>query len=191
MTQKFKLYVMCALVGAACAGGYFYFQRKNIYNQQAVVNADIRDYVASPEQTALVKKQFKDNWYWLVTSSNYDVDHMLATRSPNTYEPKYTGKMNIKILYNEDGVPVGFGTYYMRNAVHGEILFIAVDNEFRGKHYAEKLVNHATNDLRSMGAKTVKLLTRTDNKPARRLYERLNFTQTHETPTHVYFRKDF
>jgi len=190
MTKRWQKLFLCVVVGAACGGGYFYFTRDAVKNE-VTIDADIRNYTGTSEQTALIKKQFKDNWYWLITSSNYDVDYMLSTHSPNTYEPKYTGKMKIKVLYNEEGVPVGFGTYYMRNAAHGEVLFIAIDNAFRGKHYAEKLVNYAINDLRAMGAKTVKLLTRTDNKPARKLYERLKFTQTHSSPTHVYFRKDF
>ena len=125
-----------------------------------MVGAGIAYYVAQTRETGpiydfnetrdaqAVKKIFKDDWYCL---SNRDyipesVDFVLRTHSPNEYEPRYYGKMNIKVLREQDTL-VGFITYYMLNFYEGKILFLAINPDFRGKRYGEPLLKYAINDL--------------------------------------------
>src|SRR5579872_1457124 len=75
---------------------------------------------------------FVKDWYWLSNRdySRENVEFALKTHSPNEYEPRYFGKMQIKVL-RENGNLVGFITYYMLNFYEGKILFLAVNPEYR------------------------------------------------------------
>lgn len=127
-----------------------------------------------------VKKIFKDDWYWL-SNRHYipeNIDFVLRTHSPNEYEPRYYGKMSIKVL-REHNTLVGFITYYMLNFYEGKILFLAINPDFRGKRYGEPLLKQAINDLfDNRGATVVRLVTRVDNTSARKLYTRIGFVET-------------
>lgn len=148
------------------------------YVTHARETGPIYDFNESRDAQA-VKKIFKDDWYWL---SNRDyipenIDFVLKTHSPNEYEPRYYGKMNIKVLRENDTL-VGFITYYMLNFYEGKILFLAINPDFRGKRYGEPLLKYAINDLFDhKGATVVRLVTRVDNASARKLYTRIGFTQ--------------
>ena len=181
-----KNILLALLLSVGVGGTYYYLQQEQQCHHG---NDDIREYNAA-DYKPFIQKQFRENWYWLISSPDYDINDMMDTRSPNKREPKYRGKMEIKILI-KNGVPVGFGTYYMRSDVLGEILFIAVDKDHRGNRYAAELVNYAIDQLRKRGAKTVKLVTRVDNPGAQKVYTRLNFKETHRTKTFVHYRKDF
>jgi len=190
MNKSRRIYVFASLFVVAIVGVVWRVHKPSLKKERAVVQqtSEIRDYV--PElHKAFIQKQFKENWYSLIEPEDFDVNHMLDTHSPNSWEPHYTGKLNIVVLYQE-GQPVGFGTYYLLNSVVGRIQFIAVDKEFRGKRYAQKLVNFAVNALKKMGAKSIKLSTRVNNESARKLYKRLGFPIVGEVKGFVRYRKE-
>lgn len=125
-----------------------------------------------------VAQLFKEDWYWLSVNEYRpeDVAYMLDTRSPNSWEPEYTGKMHIDVLREADNKFVGFITYYMYEKTGpflvGKILFLAVRPEFRGKRYGELLLKHAQQQLFAQGAEVARLVTRVSNEKAQKLYRR-------------------
>ena len=167
--------------------GYWYWSSQSA-QKQSILATSLVPY-DQKKHKSFIKKEFKSNWYLLINSPEYDLDHMLDTLSPNNYASQYHGKMKIIVLEVENRI-VAFGSYYMRNNFQGKILFVEVAKEFRGKRYAEKLVNHAVQELKKMGAKIVRLETRTDNKSARRLYNRLGFIEVNEERGFVFYRKE-
>lgn len=190
MNQSHRLYLLASLFVFATIGVVWRLHKPTLKKEYAVVpqTSEIRDYV--PElHRAFIKKQFKENWYLLVEPADFDVNYMLDTHSPNNWEPQHTGQLHIIVLHQED-TPVGFGTYYMFNSFVGRIQFIAVDKEFRGKRYAQKLVVHAVDALKKMGAKSIKLSTRVKNESARKLYKRLGFPIVGEVKGFVRYRKE-
>ena len=161
------------LVLGLVLGGYYGYQ---FYQNYSNDQGDIRSYKAGIDEQ-YIKKEFQDNWYTLIANPSYDVDFMLQRKAPNNYEPQYFGKMNIKMLYH-DNRPIGFITYYMQTSYQGDVLFLVIDKEFRGKRYGEKLLNYAFAQMKKEGAKTVKIFTRTENTSAQRLYTRVGFVET-------------
>lgn len=131
-------------------------------------------------------KIFEKDRYWLISSEDYDPAWALKTRSPNKRDSRYFGKMNIKVL-RENGQLVGFITYYMRNFFLGQVLFLAVNPEFRGKGYAQQLMQYAIDDMKKQGASMITLVTRTSNTSAQSVYKKAGFTMTHEEDGFVYF----
>ncbi len=148
---------------------------------------EMREYTEQDKE--FIKQQFKENWALLISSPDYDIDDMLTTNSPHVDDFKHRGKLITKVLYY-NGERAGFGSCYMDTNVRGDILFVEVDKNFRGKRLAETIVNTQVEDLKKLGATTVKLATRTDNFTAQKVYTRLGFTETHRSKTHVYYRKD-
>jgi ribosomal protein S18 acetylase RimI-like enzyme len=118
---------------------------------------------------------FDNNWYWLLSSPDYSPSFMLKRRAPNT-DPLYMGKMHLKVLREQDQF-IGFTGYYFLSATVGKVLFLAIDEKFRGKRYGEQLLRYAINDLKRMGALKVKLVTRVDNVSAQALYRRVGFRE--------------
>lgn len=128
---------------------------------------------------------FKSNWYWLVGSSDFSVEYTLDNRSsskPNKND------LEIKVLY-EKGNFIGFTAYFMLNANYGQILFIAIKEEYRGRGYSKKLINYAIKSLEKKGALKIYLVTRTENKPARALYTSSGFRQLSDDGTFVSYIK--
>lgn len=138
----------------------------------------ISDYRESRDR-AEIHEIFRKDWYWL-SNRDYNpanIDFVLKTHSPNEYEPRYFGKMKIEVLREHNHV-AGFITYYMLNFYEGKILFLAIEQGSRGKRYGEKLLDFAVKDLRKQGAQVARLVTRTDNISAQKLYKRFGFTET-------------
>lgn len=119
---------------------------------------------------------FERDWYWLVSSDDYSPEFTLKYRAPSR-NPLYIGRLRIKVLRENDDF-VGFTAYYMKTSDLSFLLFLAVNPEFRGKGYGDALTRYALNDLISMGTKRIRLVTRTDNIPAQKLYSRMGFRET-------------
>jgi len=174
---------------------YHYAPRTKAYPSFLSLNTDyqakveMRPYVAERDKP-FIKQQFKENWYLLISSPDYDIDQMLDNRSPHPQDIKHIGSLIIKVLYYNDQ-PAGFGACYMDSTTRGDILFVEVAQEFRGKKLAEAIVKSQLQDLFNAGAHSVKLATRTENERAQKLYTRLGFTETHRQNGHVYYRIDF
>lgn len=172
MSTKRTVKRIVVLIGLALAG-YGCYQ---LYHHYTAEHGEIRSY-QTKEDEQYIKKEFEDNWYTLIANPSYDVDFMLNKKAPNEREPQYFGKMAIKMLYH-DNRPIGFITYYMQTSYQGDILFLVIDKNFRGKRYGEKLLNYAFDKMKKEGAKTIKIFTRTENTSAQRLYTRMGFVET-------------
>jgi len=132
---------------------------------------------------------FEHNWYWLISSEDYSPEFMLTHRAPSK-DPLYVGSLHIKVLREQDKL-VGFAAYYMKKKRLGQLLFLAVSQEFRGKGYAEQLVRYTLKDLANMGATHAQLVTRSTNFPARKLYNKIGFYEVkHHEDGFVYFEYD-
>ena len=176
---KRVLFVLSVAVLGACA--VYYWQHGTSAHA-----GEFRDYNPA-EHKAFILQEFKNNWRWLVETPDYDVVFTFDTHSPSKHEAKYFGTMNIKILYQE-GKPVGFITYYMRTDSEGDILFVEVNEAFRGRKLAEKMVRYALDEMKKMGATTVKMLTYTGNVKAQKVYERIGFKEMYHDEGHIFYK---
>lgn len=140
--------------------------------------------------TQEILKIFEDDWYWLIESKDYSPEFTLKNRAPSK-DPLYIGSLHIKVLREQDKL-VGFTAYYMKKKRLCQLLFLAVGSTFRGKGYGEQLVRYVLKDAVNLGADRVRLVTRTANFPAQRLYNRIGFTQVgaREDNEFVYFEYD-
>ncbi len=174
-----RQWFVAAIVGAtiAVATGFIYYY---VY-----VRCDIRDYNPRTDRSTLIRL-FNENKYWLTTNEEYDIEHMLDTKSPNDYQPEFKGKLAIKVT-RVNGNPVGFVAYYKKKFYEGMILFLAVDKKYRGKSYATKLLKYAINALFKDHALVVRLVTRTNNYAAMKVYERAGMKETERANGFVYF----
>jgi GNAT superfamily N-acetyltransferase len=137
---------------------------------------------------------FKSNWYWLVAgNSSFNeeyvkniVDHKAPTRSV-----KDRGRLNI-LTYRVSGRTVAFTAFYKKSFYKGFILFLAVDQNYRGRGYGKKLLQSAIDQLKKDGTCVIELVTRKENTSAIALYERMGFVQTKKTDkdTYVWFKKE-
>ncbi len=149
----------------------------------------ISDYSPERDQENVVSL-FERDWYWL-SVNEYTREHvlfMLNTHSPNEFDSRYFGTMKISVMRNKQGAFLGFITYYMKNFHQGHILFLAIHQDFRGKRYADCLLEYAIKALKEQGAQEVLLLTYTPNTSGIKLYNRFGFVETHREGKFVYFK---
>ncbi|MEX0672103.1 MAG: GNAT family N-acetyltransferase [Candidatus Babeliales bacterium] len=165
------------LAGVACLGGAVYYF--------LISDCNLCDYNSTTDRVEFLKL-FENNKYWLTTNENYNVAHMLDTKSPNDYQAEYFGKLTIKAA-RVHGKPVGFVAYYKKKFYEGFILFLAVDEQYRGKSYATKLLRYAIDALFNDNAQVVRLVTRTNNYAAMKVYERAGMHESERTNGFVYF----
>lgn len=174
----------CVVVGSGVSYRWYQQGSKFVFS-----DSSIRLYAGGKDR-AFVIKIFKENFYTLTANPQHDFDLMLERRSPNRLEAKYFGKMDTYMAYDGDR-PVGFISFYMLSSYVGKILFLAVDNEFRGKGYGKKLVQFALDQLKKQGAQVVKIATRVDNKTAQNLYGNyFKFIKEEEEDGFIFYRKD-
>lgn len=147
----------------------------------------IQLYSPARDRQALITL-FKDNWYWLIPDTTiFSVETFL---DQNT-KLQGTNKDDNKILvYCVDNKPIGMVAYYDDSYYRGQLRFIVVDKEYRGKGYSKELMNYALNDMKKRGLSKVRLLTRTNNDPARKLYLKLGFKELPPKGGYVEFEKD-
>lgn len=174
--------VAAVLILLSFGASIFYYYAPQPLVEQISQISDFQD----TRDTQDLLKIFETDRYWLISSEDYDPLHALQTRSPNKRDSKYFGKLHIKVLRENDQL-VGFVAYYMKNFFIGQLLFLAVKPEFRGKGYAQKLMKYAVDDMKKQGASIITLVTRTSNVSAQAVYKKLGFTQTYEEDGFVYF----
>ena len=153
------------LLAVILGGGYYLYQK----------SSPIKSYEPSRDR-AFITNLFKKDWYWLISdySPNYNVEFMLDRKSPTTTSNVDVGKLIIK-TYVENGVPMGFVAYYTKELKIGQLLFLAVDEQYRAKGIGRKLMMYALSELKKLGMLAVRMNTRTDNTRARKLYESIGF----------------
>lgn len=179
-----KLIKITALILALSFGGlalYYYFPQSS----GAQTTEPIQDYNEAHDKQEILDI-FKQDRYWLLSSPDYSLEHMLSTKSPNKNDARYFGKLSIKVLREEDKF-VGFVAYYMKNFFIGTVLFLDIKPEYRGKGYAQKLMRYAIDALKKQGATIVTLVTRSENHSAQAVYKKMGFTKTLEEDGYVYF----
>lgn len=136
----------------------------------------IYDYKASYDREAVLHI-FKNNMQWLVASHDYSVEYMLDTHS-SSKELKHKGNLTLKVYRLADNKTVGFLAYHKKNFYEGKVLFVAVDEQFRGKGYARALLSYALDSLKKQGCTVVSLVTRVANERGRKLYTGMSFIQS-------------
>lgn len=171
MNKFMKKIVLTSVLLTAFGGGIWYYT--------AHVRTPIYDFDFAQDIESVLA-MFKEDWYWLDASHDqYAPDYIIykfKNRTPHI-SPLHTGTMRIKAL-REQGQLAGFITYHKEGADVGRILYLDVKPAMRGKRYGEVLVRYAVDDLISMGSKKIRLVTRTDNLAAQKLYNRAGFDET-------------
>ncbi len=126
-----------------------------------------------------VEKLFEHDFYWLTTRDSYDVRAMLTRRTSEFTNPNMNNNMWIYIMRDKVADKlIGFVTFFKLSFYKGQILFVSVDEAFRGKRYGQKLAQFVLDKMKEMGMVKATLFVRLDNKPARKLYERMGFKES-------------
>ncbi len=172
-----RIVVIIISVGLISTSSWYLYQLFQI-SDNILTFEDARD-------TEDILNIFKRDRYWLISTPGYSPEFMLKYRAA-TQDWRYLGKLQINVLRAENKL-VGFVAYYMKTETKGQLLFLAVNPEFRGKGYSEQLAKHALKELKKMGGTVVNLVTRTDNLRAQKLYNRLNFKETKREDGFVYY----
>ncbi|OQA35947.1 MAG: TDP-fucosamine acetyltransferase [Candidatus Dependentiae bacterium ADurb.Bin331] len=178
--RKSILFFVCSLLLICSAGtvGYFYY----VQRPQILEFDEQRD-------TPFILDIFNNDWYWLVSeySTEFSPQYMLHYRA-SSKAPENIGNLTIKTMYIKNE-PVGFVAYYKKNFYEGYILFLALLKKFRSKGYAYQLLSQAIEDLKSRFVTKIRLVTRTINTPAIKLYTRAGFKETsRDDDGFVYFQ---
>lgn len=181
--KKPGLYTKIFLLMVAIAG-----LSGSLWYYQTHLNEGIYDYDPAIDR-AFIIDLFKKDWYWLISdysSKDYSVEHMLDARASSK---ERSGDLILK-TYRVKGKPVGFNAYFMQELFIGQILFVSVDKAHRSKGYARKMVNYDLDDLKKRGARIVRMVTRTDNIPAQKLYKSLGFKEFWNNGAYMMLEKE-
>ena len=100
--------------------------------------------------------------------------------SPNTH---------LFVIYAPDGIPTGMLTVGIYNTATGSKAWIedvTIDENYRGRGYGKKIVEHAINFIRDSGIESLSLTSNASRVAANKLYQKLGFEMY---PTNVYRMK--
>lgn len=173
-----KLFLITSILVIACGGIAVY------HYYQTTAQDTIYDFNTTRD-TQDIMDIFHKNWYWLLASEESSPAFMIKHRTWDA-NPAHFGLMRIKVLRDDNKV-AGFTTYYMETPTRGRLLFLAVDEKFRGKGYGALLAKRAMKELFGMGATYIALWTRVSNVPAQRIYRELGFVEKLEENGYLYF----
>jgi len=164
--------VVLLLVALSFSGIFIFYKRSS---------DGIRDFVFEKDFEKIDKLFHKgQNWYWLISdysSKTYSIDFMLRYRSSSQYEKRYD--LVLKVL-EIDGDVAGFLAYYPKSLYTWQLLFLVVDQDYRKKGIAKKLLKYAVADMVNRGAIKIDLVTRPVNVKAKALYSQFGFKQIDE-----------
>ena len=163
-----RLLIPFTLVVALVAGAYYWLQ---------MGTEPIYPYDAAQDRESLIKI-FKQNQFWLTNdpdeasaleSFTYSLDNASSSDS-------WMDRGNLlTYVYRDNEATKGFVAYHKVSSSTAKILYIAVDDTYRRRGYAEKLLVYALDDLKRKGYEHVELVTRLVNKRAQGLYKKLGF----------------
>jgi ribosomal protein S18 acetylase RimI-like enzyme len=163
-----KLYKIIGLIGIviACIAGYYFFKPQSSDSGFAVHDFNFE------KDADFIKDLFAkgDNRYWLLNESinqSYSVDFLLRYKTSNQHSKNYD--LIIKVV-TVDGKFVGFLAYLPLSKLVWKLLFLAVDQDFRRKGMAKKMLNYAVQDMVHRGAIKIEIDTRVNNFRAQNLY---------------------
>jgi ribosomal protein S18 acetylase RimI-like enzyme len=158
-----KILITLALLLPCAGAGYYYW---SAYHHPSIYTFD------QERDTQQILAIFQQEWHWLVTSKDYSPEFTLKYLAP-TRNPAYLGKLNINVLRQGNDL-IGFVAYYLKSPELGQLLFLAINKDYRRKGYGERLLRHGLSKLEQMGAQKIRILTRTTN-PAYFLYRKVGF----------------
>jgi ribosomal protein S18 acetylase RimI-like enzyme len=159
------LFIMLAVASSGAILWYYLGQAKE----------SLYDYDPSLDR-AFVIDLFKKDWYWLISdysAKDYSVEYMLDHRASSK---EHEGNLILK-TYRLEGKPIGFVAYYLEELFTARLLFLSVDKAQRSKGYARKILRLAMDDLKKRGVRIIRMITRTDNIHAQKLYKSEGFKQ--------------
>lgn len=124
---------------------------------------------------AAIKKLMHDNYLMLyygdwdkISVDDFDVDFMLDNASSSQVSKH--SNLIMKVM-RDGGKTVGFLAYYPKSPYWWQMLFLVVDENYRGKGHAAKLIQYFIDDAVRRGAIKLTTFTRLVNTKARSLYE--------------------
>lgn len=183
-SRKLHRYCLSALVVVALVGGYYWFTTRSAHES-------IHVYDPALDRAALVKI-FTSNMFWLtndederhaIESFERGLDNRAMTRA-------LSGERNLSTyVYRDAEATKGFVSFYRISWSKARILYIAVDDAYRRRGYAETLMQFALDELKRQGFSSVELTTRVINQRAQGLYKKFGFRQSWDDGTLVAFER--
>lgn len=159
------------LLAAIAVFGIFY-----IKNDQNKNGGLLRPYEKEQDFKQLVML-VNANKFWLSENPNFNVEKFFLEQAPKEY-PDKKGELKINVI-EADNKAVAFITYYKKTNSQGFIWIMGVDQKYRRKGYARRLMLSALKYFDAEKVKSTILHTRTINKPALSLYKSLGFLEKH------------
>ncbi len=173
LLKKGVLALSIITIAGAAGVGYWYTA------QSAPQDYYIYEFNDDERDIRDVEKLFEKDFYWLTTRDSYDVRAMLTRRTSEFTNPNVNNNMWIYLMRDKaTDKLIGFGTFFKLSFYKGQILFVSIDESFRGKRYGQKVAQFMLDKMKEMGMVKAALFTRLDNKAARRLYERMGFKES-------------
>jgi ribosomal protein S18 acetylase RimI-like enzyme len=129
---------------------------------------------------------FEKNRTWLTYQKYSDPAFLFVNKTPSYRDARLMGRMDTKVYRLGDDL-VGYVCYYKDLDDKGKILFLVVDEKYRGKRYAQELLQAAIDDFKKYGLTYAYLITRNDNIRAQKAYKRMGFFETERDDTYVTF----
>lgn len=174
-TNRMKKIIIVSLIFASFVGYglYTHYVSKN--------SAMIYDF-DSVRDTEQMLEMFDKDFYWLYAGEREDFSfaYTLKYLTPNRNDKRFFGALKIKVLRQYDKI-LGFVCYYMHNSAKGQLLWLDVREETRGKGYGYMLAQYAVDQMIAAGAKTIFLWTRVSNIPGQKIYKKLGFKEMYAT----------
>jgi ribosomal protein S18 acetylase RimI-like enzyme len=127
---------------------------------------------------------FEKNRNWLTYQKYSDPAFLFVNKTPSYRDARLMGRMETQVL-RDGGNLIGYACYYIDLENKGKILFVVVDEKYRGKRYAQQLVNLALEYFKKHRVSYVYLATRLDNVRARSAYTRMGFFETERDDTYI------
>ncbi len=175
--NRIKISFIALLCALFCGVGYYYH---HYYMQE---KGPIYEF--DPQRdTQPILALFDQNWHWLIANEGSSPAFYLKYKTPDT-NPLYFGKLKIKVL-RENNDLIGFVAYFMEYPDEWRLLFLAVDEKYRGKGYGTTLAQYAMSEMIKQGAKKIMLWTRLAN-PAQNIYKKLGFVESYYTESGFIF----
>lgn len=169
MLPKKRHIVLLVLLGLIASSYFFYLRNDLTYSE-----AQLRTYEHAKDYRPLVKL-INDNMFWVSETPDLSAEKVLTFKAPSN-DMSRAGEVNIDVIEAEK-TTAGFIAYYKKNHDHGFVWLLAVDKNFRGRGFGERLLAHAIINLKQEKASYITLAVRSINKPAISLYKKLGFTE--------------
>ena len=183
-SSKIYRFITIFLVLAFIVGGMYYWSlQTNI--------GPIYTYDSQKDRAALIEI-YKQNWFWLTTNPNEadaikSFEHNLDTLS-STYSPFDQSNLIIKVYRDAEGTK-GFVAYHRDGWLAARILYLAINEKYRRRGYAELLMKYAIEDIKKQGYTRIDIFTRVVNERAQNLYKKFGFTSNWTDGEYITYKR--